>query len=592
MKKYKTNQFKALLLAAITIFGGSTLGCQRKHQASGGTVIGNGIIRYHDKTYDYFFEYPKDLEFKRISESIIRLDNNKFSANNSSKITFSIINVAEPSANTLESYAAQFSASNDWRSTDSANIKGLYYRRQSADRLDARYIYQISKETLLDVRADASTVGNGIALISTVIASIDFDTTSPVIHEVTFEPAVAKAGQTVKLKFRATDNMGTILGRSPTGSVSIRIDETCRTLMDESWDGVESCSNLKAVGSDWYEYEIQTNARMKDGKYLLHPMTIWDSAGNPLELLPDYERGVYRSNNPEDQTLIPLAYLQVTNSDADTEAPKLTNVRFEPAFLTAGEESKLVFEATDNDPNFAPNKFCEKARHRDWFKFSRTDIPSTPDIDPVEYAVSACSEPVKREDGDWEVRLTSEKGLPPGEYVMEFGVNDSVKNLSNTVSVSLFITNSGKIDLEGPKVLSIKTDRAIYKRGETGKILIQVKDDISGIKDQANDAVTKFCRKGFVPRKRPSSDVNATTRILVCDNSLKHVEGDWYSTEFKLAENVPTGTYILPEIQISDRVGNSTILTTSGQTADDPLYQIKHSERTTQLSILSLEIQD
>jgi hypothetical protein len=321
-------------------------------------------------------------------------------------------------------------------------------------------------------------------------------------------------------------------------------------------------------------------------------MTIWDSAGNPLELLPDYERGVYRSNNPEDQTLIPLAYLQITNSDADTEAPKLTNVRFEPAFLTAGEESKLVFEATDNDPNFAPNKFCEKARHRDWFKFSRTDIRSTPDIDPVEYAVSACSEPVKRADGDWEVRLTSEKGLPSGEYVMEFGVNDSVKNLSNVVSASLFITNSGGIDLEGPKVLSIKTDRSSYKRGETGKILIQLKDDISGIKDHANDAVTKFCRKGFVPRKRSSSDVNATTRILVCDNSLKHVEGDWYSTEFKLAENVPTGTYILPEIQISDRVGNSTILTTSGQTADDPLYQIKHSERTTQLSILSLEIQD
>jgi hypothetical protein len=62
--------------------------------------------------------------------------------------------------------------------------------------------------------------------------------------------------------------------------------------------------------------------------------------------------------------------------------------------------------------------------------------------------------------------------------------------------------------------------------------------------------------------------------------------------EFKLAENVPTGTYMLPEIQISDRVGNSTIITTSGQTSDGALYHIKLSDAPTQLKVLSVEISD
>jgi hypothetical protein len=362
--------------------------------------------------------------------------------------------------------------------------------------------------------------------------------------------------------------------------------------MDESWDGIESCSEFKTLGNDWYEYEIQTNVRMKEGQYLLHPLTVWDSAGNPLELIPDYGQGVYRSNNAEDQTLIPLAYLRITNSAPDMEAPKLENARFEPAVLTAGEESKLIFEASDNDPNFAPTKFCEKARHRDWFRFSRTDIPSTPDINPVEYSVSACSEPIKRADGSWEVKVMSERGLPPGEYTMDFGVQDSVKNLSNLVSPSIFIRNHGDVDLEGPKVLSVKTDRPSYKRGETGRILINATDAISGIKEQANDAVIKVCRKSFVPKERALNDLNAATRILVCDNSIKHVEGHWYAMEFKLAENVPTGTYMLPEIQISDRVGNSTIITTSGQTSDGALYHIKLSDAPTQLKVLSVEISD
>ncbi len=592
MKSNNENKLHAIALTFLTIFSGLMIGCQRKHQASGGSVVGNGIIRYHDETYDYFFDYGQGLDLNKISDTKVRLDNRKVITNNVSEITFSIVKLSETGTTSLESYASQVSASSDWRAINSSHVKGLYIRSETNSNLDAKYIYQLNKDTLLEVKADASAVGNGIAMISNVIASIEFDTTSPVIHEVAFEPTVAKAGQTVKLKFRATDNMGTILGRSPTGSVSIRIDETCRTLMDESWDGVESCSNLKAIGNDWYEYEIQTNDRMKAGKYLLHPMTIWDSAGNPLELWPDYERGVYRSNKVDDQTLIPLAYLQITNNSPDTEAPKLTNVRFEPALFAAGEESKLIFDATDNAPNFAPYKFCHKARHRDWFKFSRTDIASTPDIDPVEYSVSACSEPVKRADGSWEVRLISEKGLPPGEYVMEFGVNDSVRNGSNIVSASLFITNLGKIDLEGPKVLSIKTDRLSYKPGETGRVLIKATDDISGIKDHANDVVTKFCRKSFMPQEQSLTDVNASARILLCDNSIKHVEGDWYSMEFTLADNVPTGKYILTEIQISDRVGNTTTLTTSSQTANGTLYQVKHSDAETQLNILSIEITD
>lgn len=592
MKHYKSTKLHAVILSALTIFAGHIIGCQRKHQASGGSVVGNGIIRYHDVAHDYYFEYAPELELQRISDAEIRLNNKKIVTRDSSEISFSIVKLANSGHTSLESYATAISPTIDWSSLNTGHVKGVFYRNQLADKLDAKYIYQLNSDTLLEVQAAAMAAGNGISLISNVLSSIDFDTTSPVIHEIMFEPNIVTAGQTVKLKFRATDNMGTISGKSPTGSVGVRTNETCRRLIDESWNGIDSCSNLQALGNDWYAFDVNTNERMREGQYLLQPLTIWDSAGNSLELIPDHGRGVYQSNNPDDQTLIPLAYLNVTNQKPDTEAPKLTNARFETPILIAGEESKLIFEATDNDPSFSPEKFCEKGKHRDWFRFSRTDLPSTPDIDPIEYAVFACSNPVKRPDGSWEVKVTSEKGLPSGEYIMEFSVQDAVKNHSNIVSAHLFITNSEKTDLAGPKVLALETDKKSYKRGETGRILIKATDDISGIKEPTGDAIINICRTGFVSKNRSETDRNATTRILVCDNSLKKIDGDWYAMDFKLAENVPTGAYVLPEIQISDRVGNTTSLTTSGQTADGTQYNVKHSESATQLNILGIEITD
>lgn len=592
MNHNNSTKLHAIMLSVLTILAGQVIGCQRKHQASGGSVVGNGIIRYHDDAYDYYFEYAPELELQRISDAEIRLNNKKIVTSDSSEISFSIVKLNDSGHSSLESYAKAIEPTADWSSLNTGHIKGVFYRNQLAEKLDAKYIYKLNSDTLLEVQAAATAAGNGISLISNVLSSIDFDTTSPVIHEIMFEPSVATAGQTVKLKFRATDNMGTISGKSPTGSVGVRINETCRRLIDESWNGIDSCSNIESLGNDWYAFNVTTNERMREGQYLLQPLTVWDSAGNSLELIPDHGRGVYQSNNPEDQTLIPLAYLNVTNQKPDTEGPKLTNARFEKPLLVAGEESKLIFEATDNDPSFSLEKFCEKGRHRDWFTFSRTDIPSTPDIAPVEYAISACSTPVKRPDGSWEVNVTSEKGLPSGEYIIEFSVQDAVNNQSNMVSTRLFITNTENIDLAGPKVLALKTDKKSYKRGEQGRILIRATDDISGIKEPSGDAIINICRTGFVSKNRSATDRNATTRILVCDNSLKKIDGDWYAMDFKLAENVPTGTYVLPEIQISDRVGNTTSLTSSGETADGTHYNLKYSETATQVSILGVEIMD
>jgi len=592
MKSIKKN-FRFLNLIFISLSLVITCACQRKDSGSGGTVVGNGFIRYHDKTYDFFFDYAPKLKISSISDASIKLDNSDYAnalGKPVSELTFVIKDLGTSGNDSLLEYANQINGNHDWKPVQNSRIESIYSQHMLSDVLHAQYLFRLSHSIILHVSAKAVHAAKGVKLVSSVIASINFDTQSPVIHEVLFEPAIVTAGQTVKLKIRATDNMTAIKGTSPAGNVARRTEQTCRQLTTTNWDSVDACGEFRSLGNDWYEFYVPTNQKMKPGQYFLYPLTIWDEAGNSMELIPDTMRMVYRSRISTDEAMIPLATLTVRNDRADTQPPSILNARFEPSELTAGESAKLIFEALDNDPEFSPQSFCERALHDEWFRHMRTDVPKDSEIHPTEYAIHACTRPQKRVDGGWEVAVTTYIGLPPGQYSMDLRIKYLVGNMSEQKHISLTVTSSQIIDTEGPNIIAIKTDRETYKPGEKGSILINATDDLSGVSGHEAYLIRNFCRASLVPHSPEKNDVNMNDRILICDGTLKKMDNNWYEIDFQLPDQVQVGEYFLPEISIADNVGNRTFLNSGKKPDSVGNYMDVFNERETNISVLSMKI--
>lgn len=585
--------FIALLLLNITLL--LTAGCQRKDSGTGGTVVGNGFIRYHDRTYDYFFDYSRELKISRISEDSIKLDNvdlAKALGKRSSQMVFSVVNLSTRGLATISDYAKQIKGGSEWKPSEKSRTEGYYIQDSDAGKLTSQYIFKLADDHALHVVVTAVPEAKGIALVSSVIASINFDTQAPVIHEIKFEPSTVIAGQTVKLKIRATDNMTTINGFSPAGSVARRGEQKCRQLTNINWETVEACGEFRTLENDWYEYDVPTNPKMKSGKYYLYPLTIWDNAGNSMELLPDLGRQVYQSRLRSDQALIPLAYLTVKNNNADDLPPVLSNARFEPSEVNAGETAKLIFQAQDNDVQFMPRDFCERALHKDWFRFTRTDVPRNAEIDPTEYAVHACITPKKRPDGLWEVPVNTHPGLPHGEYAMDFTVKDNVGNRSLHDSTSLMIRNSKGVDTKGPSIQSISTDKTNYKPGEKGSVLITADDDISGVSGQATYLLRNFCRLSLASSDIAADDNNMDERIIICDGTLRKLSANMYALDFQLPEQVPNGEYFLPEVSLADNVGNRTFLSSTNNGVKQNSYVDRYNGTPTSIPVARVIIEN
>ncbi|MEI6833020.1 MAG: hypothetical protein WCL28_03425 [bacterium] len=587
----KKMRFLNLIIISLSLV--TTSACQRKDSGSGGTVVGNGFIRYHDKTYDFFFDYAKELKISNLSDASIKLDNADYAnalSKRVSELTFAVKDLGTSGSDSLLEYASQINGNHDWKPVKNSRTESLYTQNMASGVLHAQYLFRLSRGVVLQVSANAVHEAKGVKLVSSVIASINFDTQSPVIHEVLFEPASVTAGQTAKLKIRATDNMTAIKGTSPAGSVARRAEQTCRQLTTANWNFVDACGEFRSLGNDWYEFDVPTNPKMKPGQYFLYPLTIWDGAGNSMELLPDTIRDVYRSRIATDETLIPMAKLTVQNDRADSQPPSILNARFEPAEITAGESVKLIFEAKDNDPEFSPQSFCERALHDEWFRHMRTDVPKNAEIDPTEYAIHACTRPQKRADGAWEVPVTTYIGLPPGQYSMDLSIKDLVGNISKQKHISLTVTSSQPIDTEGPKIHTIKTDRATYKPGEKGSVLIQATDNLSGVSGQAAYLIRSFCRASMVTNNSVDDDVNMNDRILICDGTLKKIDHEWYALDFQLPDQVPSGEYFLPEISLADNVGNRTFLTSAKNRTSVGNYKDLYNELETNVPVLSVNV--
>jgi len=568
----------------------SFVSCQQVHQRSGGSVVGNGMLRFHNDTYDFGFQYNSSLTLTEKSAAHIILDNAKFIGDPktpTSHVEFEVIETETTDADGILALAKNKAPQALWIQTETSGIKGVYTKISNESQLNSEYFYLIGQKSVLNIRVDAVAAGKGITLINPTIDSLTFDTKSPVIYEALFDPPVVKAGQMAKLKIRAADNMTAISGTNPFGNVDVGLEEKCRYLTTSKWHQIDVCAGFRDLGNGWFEFDIPTNPRTPEGQYTLHPLTIWDEAGNPASLTPNFQKGVFQVSVSNKETDIPLTYLTVTNDNPDNNAPKISNLRFEPAHIRAGERGKFVFSAQDDDPAFVVNDIYPTARHKFYYRFPRADLPLDAEYDPTEYRLQFGSAAKQRADGDWEVEFTSEKSIPPGTYEFSFSAIDAVGNISATIFSDINISNENPIDREGPRLQSVVASKSSYLPGETVTIKIEVSDNLSGVDDKPNQNWFQTCRMGVENRNPTEGDKNSKMRIQMCDSQFRHLEGNWYAVDFKLGKNIPTGEYWLPAFEIQDRVGNRTYIDTAQGAA---VYNYRFSREKSDVPVVTFRV--
>jgi hypothetical protein len=565
--------------------------CQQAHQRSGGSVVGNGLIRFHNDTYDFGFEYNSSLRLTEKSSAHIILDNSKFITDpktQTSHVEFEVIETEATDADGILALAKNRAPQALWIQTETSGVKGVYTKISNESQLTSEYFYLIGQKSVLNIRVDAVAAGKGITLINPTIESLTFDTKSPVIHEAVFDPPVVKAGEMAKLKIRASDNMTSISGTNSFGNVGIGLEEKCRYLTTSKWHQIDVCAGFRDLGNGWFEFDIPTNPRTPEGQYTLHPLTIWDEAGNPASLTPNFQKGVFQVSVSNKETDIPLTYLTVTNDNPDNSAPKISNLRFEPTHIRAGERGKFVFSAHDDDPAFVVNDIYPTARHKFFYRFPRADLPRDAKYDPTEYSLQFNSSAKQRADGDWEVEFTTEKSIPAGTYEFTFNARDAVGNISSTIYSDINISNENPIDREGPRVQNVVASKSSYLPGEIVTIKIEVTDHLSGVDDKPYQNWFQTCRMGVESRSPTAGDKNSKMRIQMCDSQFRHLEGNWYAVDFKLGKNIPRGEYWLPAFEVQDRVGNLTHVQTA-EGAD--IYNYRFSGEKTDIPVVSFRVE-
>ena len=236
--------------------------------------------------------------------------------------------------------------------------------------------------------------------------------------------------------------------------------------------------------------------------------------------------GAYAQGTGEEENSTDLVQPYVV----DTEAPKVNRISIDKTNLKAGETAKVTIEASDDVSGLEifSASFKREGSEYDYISthFSDRDTPSVAELEISPY-------------------------LPSGTYILdEIFVSDKAGNdrrykaeptegysekLPNSISIT--ITNDDEVDTEAPKVSRISIDKTDLKAGETAKVTIEASDDVSGL---------EIFSASF---KREGSEYDYISTHF-SDRDTPSV------AELEISPYLPSGTYILDEIFVSDKAGN------------------------------------
>ena len=334
------------------------------------------------------------------------------------------------------------------------------------------------------------------------------DVTAPTINRISADKTELKAGETTKIRIEADDDVSGI-----------------RTFIASfQKEGTEDyISTAFSLNENPCEAELEISPYLPSGNYTLSDIQVIDKAGNSR----------YYSQYPTEggpEALPNSLTLVVTNEGKqDIIPPTISKISIDKTQLKAGETTKVRIEADDDVSGI------------------RTFIASFQKEGTEDYVSTGFS----LNENPCEAELEISPYLPSGNYILtDIQVIDKAGNskyysqhpteggseaLPN--SLTLVVTNEGRQDVTPPTISKISIDKTELKAGETTKVRIEADDDVSGIRT----FIASFRKEG--------TENYVSTEFSLNENPCE--------AELELSPYLPSGNYMLTDIQVIDKAGNS-----------------------------------
>ncbi|MGZ7220314.1 hypothetical protein, partial [Bacillus sp. BC08] len=152
----------------------------------------------------------------------------------------------------------------------------------------------------------------------------EWDTTPPVLKNITFNKNVVKAGESIEMYVDAED-------------ADSGIEEIFVTLINPSKNKTESVSIFERDDKGRWAKTINIPEFSESGEWAYDSITILDRAGNALRIYGEWEKYPLKTFKVEGQT------------KWDTTPPVLKNITFNKNVVKAGESIEMYVDAEDAD---------------------------------------------------------------------------------------------------------------------------------------------------------------------------------------------------------------------------------------------------
>ncbi|WP_410490832.1 triple tyrosine motif-containing protein [Bacillus tropicus] len=338
--------------------------------------------------------------------------------------------------------------------------------------------------------------------ISVSSVKAEWDTTPPVLKNITFNKNVVKAGESIEMYVDAED-------------ADSGIEEIFVTLINPSKNKTESVSIFERDEKGRWAKTINIPELSESGEWAYDSITILDRAGNALRIYGEWEKYLLKTFKVEGQT------------KWDTTPPVLKNITFNKNVVKAGESIEMYVDAEDTDSGIEeifvtlinPSK-------------NKTESVSIFERDDKGRWAKTINIPELSESGEWaydSITILDRAGNALRIY------GEWEKYPLKTFKVE----GQTKWDTTPPVLKNITFNKNVVKAGESIEMYVDAEDTDSGIEEI------------FVTLINPSKNKTESVSIFERDD-----KGRWAKT-INIPELSESGEWAYDSITILDRAGNA-----------------------------------
>ena len=442
---------------------------------AGGSVVGNGNLPdagprlYSNELMGVNFSYPRNWNIEEAQDRtrvalsaptelspVEQPPNSGGVARRASRIEFEILNqldgVRFNSEAELMSHLRNREPNLPWQEARFIGRRnGLWHQSETVGRRHAEYFVIDENLNVLRISYEGTSSFDGLATIDAIIRDMTIDDEAPVVERIFFEPAQAKAGETVKVVVIARDELSGVEPLSMKGRPMAALQVDLRDTVigfnipyARYRPGLAQAfpvnGDFIAKGDSRYEYEFRIPETVPAGELVVASLFIKDRKGNGRWLslnkdpghndLYSFHGSYYDISGSYVRTLTSIrregVAVEQENGVGDTTPPVLNSVRFDRSLLTRTNPIQRIYLRLSDDSSIRANAFVDTTPGCAQAKTELVPVAEDPGLYYIELDASYCFR--SRDAYGSAVAYHEGTGLVRLVYLSQLRVFDSVGN--------------------------------------------------------------------------------------------------------------------------------------------------------------------